>query len=186
MPTNNIVTYQRRMLNIQRLAGTPKIRSYNLAEHSYFVATLFLEFAAREDMHVGMNSIKKVLNHDIVETITADLPYMAKNYSAATKNAWATIEQQLSTYHGRLRDFTDDALGSDLTAKEYALFKTVDLLELWIFCVEEHALGNISTSLHSVTKKCYELIYENGEFESVKKFMDSFTPFDEIEQTEEN
>jgi 5'-deoxynucleotidase YfbR-like HD superfamily hydrolase len=178
MPTNEIVTYQRRMLNMQRLAGSPKLRSYNLAEHSYFVTALFIEFAKREGLSLSVESIEAVLNHDVVETITADLPYMAKNHSSATKEAWAAIEDELVGYHSNLSRFTDEGLKETLPVTEYQLFKMVDILELWIFCKEEVALGNVSEAIFKVLRKCEEIIYgSNPRFPSIEDFVAEYKPF---------
>lgn len=155
-----MIHYYRRMLNIQRLAGVPKHRSYNLAEHSYFTALLFLDICNAIGAAPTAGQLDLVLKHDLLEVFTADLPYPIKNLNDVTKAAWATIEQEAIHANltvGFLGEYADSSLADGL--KElHDVFKAADLLELWIFCTEEQVMGNCSVQIEGVCRKCEDLL----------------------------
>ena len=84
---------ERKMLNFQRLAGTRKIRSYNLAEHSYFVGLMFQELAEELGIKISVEVLGTVFRHDFMEVFTTDLPWQVKHISQDTEKAWDTIEK---------------------------------------------------------------------------------------------
>lgn len=174
----------RKMLNIQRLSGTYKQRSYNLAEHSYYVSILFQHFADIEKIDYGVRELSLILRHDLVEVLTGDLIYTVKNSSPNNKERWALIEEEIINKHKEFLPYSDDNLKSSLTKDQLRLFKACDLLELWIFLQEERALGNRNWSVGDISDRCIDLIHDycllNGrELYSVVKFMNEFKPWKE-------
>ena len=154
------IHYYRKMLNVQRLTGTPKLRSYNLAEHSFFVALLFQEFAKIENIDYDVNVLNAVLKHDFLEVLTADLPYHVKNLSEETKEAWDVIEN--AVVEARRENFiaplmSDEDIHSALNDEQFLLMKSCDILELLIFCKEEYELGNHSKAILVVLNNCFEI-----------------------------
>lgn len=164
---NQITTIkkQRKMLNIQRLAGTRKLRSYNLAEHSYFVGLMFQEFADTFEIEYTASTLGTVLKHDFMEVFTADLPYPVKNLNDVTKTAWCMIEEQVVKSDftvGVTGLFSDKDICKYLSSEQLCLLKWCDMLELVLFCLEEKAMGNIGYDLISVLKTCNEVL--NSEY----------------------
>lgn len=168
------IHYQRKMLNIQRLAGTPKHRSYNLAEHSYFVAMLFMEFARIENVEYGVEQLEAVMKHDFLEVLTMDLPYHVKNFNEETQRAWKEIEDVVA--RGNADRFlgclmTDEDIKKYLNKQQFSLMKACDILELFLFCTEEIEQGNSSQEILTVWDKC-RILEKNYEFPSIKEYME--------------
>ena len=151
---------ERRMLNFQRLAGSKKIRSYNLAEHSYFVALLFQELAKAFGVEYDVDVLSAVLRHDFMEVFTTDLPYQVKNLNEETKTAWDIIEYEARKQAGDMDQFlfTDNGLMSILNPEQYLLLKECDLLELALFCKEEMEMGNTSQDMKVVLERIRNVI----------------------------
>ena len=156
---NQIATIkkQRKMLNFQRLAGTRKIRSYNLAEHSYFVGLMFQDFANSFGIEYTIETLDVVFRHDFMEVFTTDLPYPVKNQNDKTKTAWNIIEEQ--AMHslpaiGILGLYTDKDMKTYLNPEQLCLLKWCDMLELVLFCLEERAMGNNGGDISNVLENC--------------------------------
>jgi 5'-deoxynucleotidase YfbR-like HD superfamily hydrolase len=161
----------RKMLYINRIPGVYKTRNYNLAEHSYFVAILFIRFAKEEGFILTSEMIEAVLNHDVVETITADLPHHVKNHSQVTKDAWASIEAELVASYPEFSEYADEALDKVL-GHTHRLFKACDILELYIFCTEERVHGNKNPFILKVLNKCKALLDKELAFKSISEFLE--------------
>lgn len=161
------------MKNIERLGREIKIRSYNLLEHSFMVAVLFSKFANKEDIPYDMQVFKLVLHHDIIETITGDLPYPVKNLNRMTEDAWDLIEKEVAISNPRFNAYTDIRIENEMSPLQYKLFKACDMLELWIFVKEEQALGNGSIEMEKVRLKAESILGE--QFKSIDEFMKNFT-----------
>lgn len=159
------IHYYRKMLNVQRLSGTSKLRSYNLAEHSYFVALLFQDFAKIEGIEYDIEVLEAVLKHDFLEVLTVDLPYHVKNHSKETQEAWETIENTI--VKARKDEFafplmSDEDIHSILNKEQFILMKACDILELLLFCLEEWSLGNKTKALRVVIDNCFAIEKEYG------------------------
>ena len=162
----------RNMKNIERLSLHPIQRSYNLLEHSYMVAILFSHFANLEDVSYDIQVFKKVLHHDILETITGDLAYTVKNLSDTTKEAWGHIEDEVINENPRFEHYSDKAIETAMTPLQFKLFKVCDLLDLWIFIKEEIALGNRDQEILNIERRCVALI--KGPFPSIDTFISTY------------
>lgn len=163
---------ERKMLNFQRLAGTRKIRSYNLAEHSYFVGLLFQDLADMLGIKYSVDTLRVVMRHDFMEVFTTDLPYQVKNQNAITKRAWAEIESEAycKAHNKGIRNvFSDKDIENTLTPEQYYLLKWCDLLELALFCLEEQAMGNRGHDIRAVLDNC-ETLFKSGSFLSSYKW----------------
>lgn len=165
----------RSLKSIDRLSGVFKHRNYNLLEHSYMVATLFKEFASKENVPYTMAEFDLVLNHDLVESITGDLSYEVKNSSEATKQHWEEIEEEVITPHPKLSRYLDSYIKGHLTERQYLLLKTCDTLDLWIFLKEEVAMGNNTVRVHKIITTCEELFQKYASsFPAVNKFIKEY------------
>lgn len=164
--------------NINRIPGGSIHRNYNLMEHQWVVGMLFKYFANLEGISYCINVWDTILNHDIAESATlCDLSYQIKNLNETTKRAWEEIEEQALSHHPYLEKYSDLAIKKGLNEKQYALFKSMDYLDLWIFCKEEIALGNKTKRVIGIEFNCLELISEicnKYGFNSVLKFIDEY------------
>lgn len=153
------IDYLLQMKQIQRLPNVPHHRSYNILEHGFVVGMLFRWFASACDVSYDINVWDKVLMHDYMEAFTGDLNFVVKNLSEKTSAAWAEIEKEVCDRDTVLGQYSDEAIKSSMTQEQYILFKVCDYLELWIFCKQEEALGNVTSGNQQVIKNCHQLIY---------------------------
>lgn len=166
------IPYYRRLKNVNRLGVEAILRPYNLLEHSYMVTVLFMHFAAKEGWAYGISCIDHILHHDILETVTGDLPYVVKRFSSTTLECWSKIEEEIVGVHPQLITYTDDYMERTLTPGQLELFKVCDLLDLWIFLKEEQGLGNTNARCQEIINTCVTLI--KGKFKSVDQFMNDY------------
>lgn len=166
------IKYYRKLKNVDRLSRTAKHRSYNLMEHSYMVTVLFRQFASKEDIAYDMIVLDYVMHHDILETITGDLPYDIKNQNRLNADCWDAIELNSAESVPGFTQYTDKEIQDGLSPQQYKLFKVCDLLDLWIFLKEEQGLGNIAREILTITNKCEQLII--GQFRTVDKYMQNY------------
>ena len=161
----------RRLKDGQRLNFTPTIQPYCVATHCYYVGLLFVHFAREEDIVVLPEETVWVFKHDLLETVTGDVLYPAKNFNPVVKDYWDRIEKELveDKYH-YLKWFTDNQARFRTTKEVWNLFKAVDLLELYEFCKEEIKLGNNSSIIHNIINLCHTTIFNFG-FESIRKWI---------------
>lgn len=151
----------RDMLNVQRLSGVTKIKSYNLAEHSFFVALIWKRLCDENNVEVSGDAMTAVLLHDSMEIHTGDLRYTAKNLNEKTKRNWEEIEKEIyEDLKSRNEKWiiTDDLLKDILTPVQLTLFKKADILELLSFCISEREIGNNSEGIRIVMKNCISIL----------------------------
>jgi len=169
------IKYYRKMKNIDRMAMGFKNRPYNLLEHCYGVGMLFRHFASLENVPYDINVWDIVLHHDIVEVETTDLPYTIKNFSQVTKQAWEEIEDELVSRHFQLEPYSDAEIKSSLTPLQFALFKACDMLDLWIFCKEEQAIGNKTRFVQEIVDNCIKVLNSlEFKFTKIIKFVETY------------
>ena len=156
MKKNNLIPHLRRQKQIDRLSSKFKLRGYNLQEHSYMVAVLFIQVCKQENIDITSEQIDYVLKHDLVEVVTADLQFPVKNFNKTTENAWDIIEKEVvGKGYPELRNYIDikDVLNDEL----YRIFKLCDCLDLWMFCTEEVRFGNSNPEISQVVNTCERL-----------------------------
>lgn len=165
-----------KMKQIQRLPNVPHHRGYNILEHGFVVGMLFRWFASQEDVAYDINIWDKVLMHDYAESFTGDLNYCVKNFNETTAKAWGVIENEVCSGDATLKPYSDEAIKACMNDRQYRLFKICDYLDLWIFCMQEKALGNTTKSNEDVIDNCWKLIrhFAGTEFMSVFTFMGQF------------
>jgi len=166
------IKYYRRLKNVDRLGIEAKLREYNLLEHQYMVAMLFRHFACKEDVAYDILIFDIILHHDIVETVTSDIPYPVKNFNSKTVECWSIIEQEVIQHHEQLIRYTDKNIENAMTPKQFSLFKVCDLLDLWIFLREEQTMGNNNNECKKIIKTCEKLI--KGKFKTIDIYMKTY------------
>lgn len=153
----------RKMDNVQRLSGFKLLQDYSLTKHCYHVGALFMRFAIKYAIPFTMMDLDFVLKHDILETVTGDLLYTAKNYNSKTAEKWEEIEKELtdewSEYH-YLYMYTDNYAEKHMNREAFKLFKDCDLFELYEFCWTEVDLGN--KSVMPVIKNCQSILQHSS------------------------
>lgn len=168
------IKYYRKLKNIDRMQGLPKQRNYSLMEHSYMVTVLFRHFASIENVSYDMCALDIVMHHDIVESVTMDLPWPIKNHNSETKLAWGVIEEELIKTHFQLSNYSDTNIKGSLTPLQYSLFKACDTLDLLIFVKEEQALGNNTKELREVESNCLGIFKSIGHhFPKISKYIET-------------
>lgn len=170
------IEYYLNLKNVERLATSYKIQSYNVLEHSYMVAVLFRYFASRDNVSYDINVLDAVLHHDILESVTGDLIYTVKNMTDDTKGLWEAIEDEVVSKHFQLERYTDSKLREVMDERQYQLFKACDLLDLWIFLKNEIALGNKTKKILEYHSRCYMLLVTDYNFTTINQFMESYRP----------
>ena len=154
------LVHYRRMNHVQRLAGTPKLRSYTLAEHCFHTGIAFARFAKIEKIEYDINVLEAVLSHDILEVFTGDLIYTAKNLNESTKACWSAIEDQVANAVEGLDDYTDSSIEAVMTEQQHTLFKACDLFELHAFLQEEFKMGNRDPNVMRIISTCSKLLID--------------------------
>lgn len=169
------IQYYLKCRNVERLSQVYIHRNYNLMSHQWMTGMLFRHFASLEDVPYDINVWDIVLNHDILETISTDLPWPIKNFSDKTKDAWSVIENELINKHFQLLKYSDENIKKSLNARQFALFKMCDILDLWLFVKEEISIGNNSKQIKEVEENCYK-IFDSIEFKfhNIIKFIESY------------
>ena len=155
--------HRRKMDNVQRLSGFKLIQDYSLTKHCFHTGLLFMEYSEKENLSWTPKEIDFVFKHDILETVTGDLLYPAKNYNIHTKLAMTVLEQELTKETAEfnyLKIYTDDHAEAWMNRDLLKLFKAVDLLELWEFCNEELILGNQTVMV--VVANCQDILEKCG------------------------
>lgn len=172
---NKIVTH-RIMSNIDRLATTMKIRKYSLAEHSYYVAAMFEDFARQELIKYTTQDMYLIMRHDYLETLTSDLIFPVKKLSAITEECWDEIEREVikdeNEYYGHTL-ISDQQLKEKLDPTIYALMKDCDQLDLFLFCMEEIQMGNANSEIKRIVRILKDNLSKSL-FWSVKDFVYSY------------
>ncbi len=162
--------YVRAMMNATRLNGTFLFRPYTTALHCYYTGILFQEIALIEHILVTPANVDFVFKHDVVEVITGDVLLPVKVHSEETKRKWEEIETEVLETYPELAHLSDGFAELTFGTRAFRLFKACDLLELFIFCVEERELGNSHVS--PVIHNCVRLLPEFG-FRRKTRYVDS-------------
>lgn len=170
--TYDTIKKERSMLNVERMACSPKIKGYNLADHSYYVAMMFQDLADEYEIQYDTTVMKIVMRHDFMEAFTGDLIYPVKNLSEDTSKAWNLIEKESYDYNsGRYNGIYSDAdIRAILTPEQFALLKACDAFELFLFCMSEYRLGNHTPELKEILLNCFYIEQDKriNQFEVVK------------------
>lgn len=170
------IEYYLNLKNVERLATSYKIQSYNVLEHSYMVTVLFRYFASRENVAYDIHVLDAILHHDILESVTGDLIYTVKNMTEHTKDLWEELEDEVVGKHFQLENYTDSKLREVMNKRQYQLFKACDLLDLWIFLKNEITLGNKTKKILEYQSRCYMLLVTDYNFTTINQFMEGYRP----------
>lgn len=129
----NIKSLQARLhaSDIQRWHTARTIKSQSVGEHTYRALQLLRYIAYPLDL--SSNTIFAMLDHDVPEVVTGDVPFSAKREHSELKFAVDAVESIVRLeFEARY----------DLTPELKSLIKQADLLEMAYFGLEEANLGN--------------------------------------------
>lgn len=116
---------------VERCHGTPHHGSYNVAQHSFGAVSLLLLLCPAPSLWL----IKAVQWHDVAERWLGDMPSPAKSVNAELGRVYE--ETELKVLHTLGLDYC-----ADLSPEEADWLKAVDILELWLWTLEEETAGN--------------------------------------------
>ena len=140
-----------RMKYILRWALMRNTQPENLAEHSYYTATLAHALAViRRDVFHGSADPERVavcaLYHDTSEILTGDLPTPIKYYNPEIREAYQSIERTASRklverLPAELKLEFSQVMGEQ-SEEIRVLVKAADKLSAYLKCLEEKGAGN--------------------------------------------
>lgn len=119
---------------VQRCHTLPHHGSYSVAEHSYGVAQLIFTYCSNPSVDL----IQAALNHDVAERWTGDIPAPAKWLNYKMKEGCDLAEQDVEDSYD---------LAVVLTREERRWLKGADIMELWLWSLEQQAMGNLRAGL---------------------------------------
>ena len=114
----------------ERAHTVPHVGSYNVANHTWHVVCLILLLCPRPSMRL----IKAAQFHDVVERYAGDIPGHAKYWHSP----------ELGRYHKKLEKVLNERLNIhiELTPYEECWLKGCDILEFYLWCCDQVAMGN--------------------------------------------
>jgi 5'-deoxynucleotidase YfbR-like HD superfamily hydrolase len=147
----------------ERLHATYHHRPYSVAQHSWNMAALLEVFKPDASLRL----VKACLFHDVAERWVGDMPAPAKWWlnplaGEELRQAEARIKQTLQV------DYEDG-----LNREEGTWLKAMDLLELYLFCLDEQGYGN--NDVASIVTVCREKLGEAWVPKEVKDFLANLT-----------
>lgn len=116
--------------NVERAHTTPHHGSYSVAEHSWGVATLLSILHPNPSKEL----ILAGLWHDVHERWTGDTPAPIKwCLGNVTRDEIKRLENSIESSLG---------INFDLSAEDLKWLKACDMLEFWLWSMDQRALGN--------------------------------------------
>lgn len=121
------ITAVRESAQVERCHTIPHIGSYSVGQHCYGALSLLLLLHDNPSLAL----IKAVAFHDVPERWSGDVPSPGK--TCAIAEAFSIAEDEILEKLG---------LRFDLLKNEARWLKLVDVLDLWLWEIEQRALGN--------------------------------------------
>lgn len=129
---------------VTRCHTVPHIGTYSVAEHSWHMAMLYRIFCQEPSPKM----VWVILAHDVAERWVGDSP-------ATIKWASPVIKQELDRIEASINETL--SIKFEMTEEEHRWLKALDLLELHLWCVDQHEMGN--RNVESVIKNVAEWFY---------------------------
>lgn len=136
------IKFAREGARVERTHASPGIGSHSVGMHSFNMLTLLL--ILKPDANGKL--IRAVIQHDIPERITGDMPHPAKKAGVQNDDRQKLIESYLNELV-----FGYDA-HSDLGEVDQMWLSGLDMLEFYLYCRDQEMIGNksIRTKLRAV------------------------------------
>lgn len=135
---------------VTRLHTVPHLQHYDIAQHSWRMAMLL--YALFPDPGPSKRLLWAVLTHDVAERWIGDTPTTIKWASPELTAALDNLEEQVNNFFG---------FKFKLIEKERRWLKALDLLELYLYCLDEIAMGN--RHILQVRDECYKILSKHKE-----------------------
>lgn len=185
MGIHNYLLAVRKLNNMGRWATEFMHQRTTVSEHSFFVSQVGQMLAFIEEQHGNTINwerlFKKLLNHDVIESMTGDILSTTKHKSEAMRDMVGLLEKEVaeenlflsmeepykSIYREVLFDGKDDTL-------EGQILKCADNIDALMECVGEIRLSNY----HTFVEKYHIILghLKQNELVSVKVFIAEILP----------
>lgn len=132
---------------VERLHCCPHHRPYTVAHHCWGVVALL--YALHPDPSKQL--IWACMFHDVAERFLGDMPYPGKHNDGELERVFEAQENSILYNLG---------LKFDLSPVEQNWLKALDLLELYLYCLDERAMGN--TLIEPIIVTCDQLLFQSG------------------------
>ena len=146
----------------ERTHTTPHHGSYSVAEHSWGVATLL----AILHPDPSRNLILAAMCHDVHERWTGDMPAPIKwCLGNVTKDELKRLESSIESSLG---------IKFYLPAEDLKWLKACDMLEFWLWIMDQRALGNVNVEQNKANADYWFSTHKDDVPEMVREFMSHY------------
>ncbi len=147
----------------ERTHTTPHHGSYSVAEHSWGVATLLAVLHPDPSRHL----ILAGMWHDVHERWTGDTPAPIKwCLGNVTKDELKGLENSIGSSLG---------INFDLSTEDLKWLKACDMLEFWLWSMDQEALGNRNAKEGQTNAEYWFDTHEDDVPDTVHNFMSHYT-----------
>lgn len=128
-----------RLAYIVRYSNIPKIRSENVAEHSFFVSTIVLDLYERYSFDAG-KALLAAMSHDIPEYELNDCPHIIKKKYPSIAKAFKECEAKVyDTLPTKIKEGLDIYYSDTVEGK---IVHLADVIQCKQYAESEIKLGN--------------------------------------------
>jgi 5'-deoxynucleotidase YfbR-like HD superfamily hydrolase len=141
------------MNGLNRYCTTPSLLKESVAEHSYLIALMIIEFSheyTKLFQYVDReNLLMRAILHDLCESVTGDIPSPAKRALPECEHLFAKVEEAIANQicEGRSNEFKELLLSAinfdDTNNMQQLLFKCLDLFCVLVKTSNELMMGNM-------------------------------------------
>jgi hypothetical protein len=138
------VKFAREGAAVKRCHTLPIVGEYQVGSHSFNMLSLLRILHPAPSIHL----IWAILEHDIPERLTGDIPAPSKETGIVKRDILAFIEQDIN------QEIFGFSAENSLDDEEIMWLKGLDILELFLFCKDQKMLGNrnLDTMAHRIEK----------------------------------
>lgn len=147
----------------ERFHSTPHHQPYSVAQHSWGMAAL-LEVLKPD---ASLRLIKACLYHDVAERWTGDMPAPGKWWLSREAN------RHLKLAENEIKHLLQVDYEAGLTTEERHWLKALDLLELYLYCLDEMNMGN--KNVGQTAGLCLNLLLDEPTPVEVRQFAGNLT-----------
>lgn len=126
------IKYMREAASVRRCHTFPHFGEYNVGYHTFNAVMMLLLIRPEAPAKL----IRALLEHDMPERKTGDIPAPSKWFGVVDKKKLAEVEQEIIEWI-----FGEDS-SVDLDPEDRAWLAGLDLLELFMWCKDQMVMGN--------------------------------------------
>ena len=147
---------------VRRYHTWPTIGHQTIAEHTWQLLRIYLCVVEIPDRHM----ILHIMNHDIGEHDTGDIPYPVKRDNPILKQEMEFLEHRSQMTQ---MDYWNMFHPTYLTPEDKILFKQIELTEMAEFGMDQMNLGNHHGYI--IANRCLQAVYENQPSNRLAKYV---------------